>query len=67
MTTGKIFEKEIEVHKTEYIDKELPTIYFKEMDVKSMTEYKLNVIQVSDKTSEDAYEVFKKIKENSDE
>jgi len=51
-----------EIHKTEYIDKSLPTVYYEMFDMKSMTEYKRCVIQVSDKSADDAYKVFIKIK-----
>jgi len=58
-----IKEKEIQIFKTEFVDKgELPTIYYKRKKVKSMTEWEEDVIQVSGKSSEEAYDVFNKIK-----
>jgi hypothetical protein len=59
--------KELEIHKTEYIDKELPTVYYKKQRVKSMSEWDIDVIQVSGKSSNDAFDVFKKIKKEIDE
>ena len=60
--TQPIKEKEKEIFNTTYIDKEIPTVYYKKKIVKSMTEWEEDVIQVSGKSSEEAYNVFKKIK-----
>lgn len=59
--------KEKEIHKTEYVDKKLPTIYYSHKNVKSLTEWSEDVIEVSDKTSNGALKTFKKIREESKE
>ena len=52
-----------EIHKTEFIDKQLPTIYYEYEEYKNMTESKRITISVSDKTSTKAMDTFTKIKE----
>ena len=56
-------DKEKEVHhKTEYIDKNLPTIYFQDDVRKDINNIRSTIIKVSDKTSERALETFKKVR-----
>lgn len=55
-------EKIVEIHKTEYVDKELPTITFEQVKTTSMTEHERTYISVSDKTSEEALRIFEKVK-----
>lgn len=59
-------EKEtIEIHNTEYVDKELPTITYERTKIMSMTEHDRTYISVSDKTSEAALHTFEKIRKNT--
>jgi len=52
-----------EIYKTEYIDKELPTIFFKDDKRNGLSDIRSTIITVSDKTSESALNTFKKIKD----
>jgi len=49
----------IEIHKTEYVDRDLPTITYESSKSESMTEGERTYISVSDKTSERALTTFK--------
>ena len=60
-----IKEKEIQIFKTEFVDKNLPEIFYRKKTVRSLTDWEEDVIQVSDKSSEEAYNVFKKIREEN--
>ena len=51
-----------EIYKTEFIDKELPRIYFEKEEHKNSTVKSRTVITVSDKTSEEALKTFDKIR-----
>ncbi len=50
-------------HKTEFVDKKLPTIYYEKQKHKDMSNIDGVVITVSDTTSKEAFETFKKVKE----
>lgn len=52
-----------EIHKTEFVDKSLPSIFFEKTERKSTTEASNIIIQVSDKTSKDAFDTFKKLRD----
>jgi len=54
------FEKE--VHKTEYIDKKLPSIYYSFEKRFDMTRAEQTFITVSDKSSKLAFDTFRKIR-----
>lgn len=55
-------KKEIQIiHKTEFIDKELPTIFYKKQNLESMSNGTEETISISDKTSKEALETFKKL------
>lgn len=58
-------EKKIdkEIHKTEFVDKQLPTIFYEKQKVDSVTKSESIVISVSDHTSDKALKTFEKIKE----
>ena len=56
-------EKEKEVHKTEYIDKKLPTVYYQNDVRKDINDISSTIIEVSDKTSEKALDTFKKVRD----
>jgi len=51
------------IHKTEYIDKNLPTIYFNKEERKGLSDIKTQTLQVSGRTSEEALDTFKALKE----
>lgn len=55
-------EKET-IHKTEYIDKNLPTIYYNKEERTGMATATTQTMQVSGKTSEEALRTFKALKE----
>ena len=55
-----------EIHKTEYLDKKLPTLYVQRSETKSITEGTNVIIEVSDKTSQAALDTFKQVKELMD-
>lgn len=52
----------IEIHKTEYVDKDLPTIYYEHVTQSDMTHGEKITITVSDKTSKAAFRTFKEIR-----
>ena len=56
-------DKEKEIYNTEYIEKDLPTIYYHKHDIKSYTQGIELTISVSDKSSKIALDTFKKLKE----
>ena len=57
-------EKEIkEIHKTEFVDKQLPTILFESIEQHDMSHGEQITIQVSDETSESAFQTFKKVRD----
>ena len=58
---GEINNGEKEIHKTEFIDKQLPTIYYEKTTHKSMTNSTNVVLKVSDTTSEKAVKTFREI------
>jgi hypothetical protein len=55
-------EKTKEIHKTEFIDKNLPTILYEKSSQKDMTNVKSVTISISDTSSEKALDTFKKMK-----
>lgn len=56
-------EKEItEIHKTEYVDKKIPTIIYEKTKQKDMLSGEHIRIEISDKTSEGAFKTFKRIR-----
>lgn len=55
--------KETEIHKTEYIEMELPKIYYERIEQNDSSQWEKTTISVSDKTSEKALETFKKVKD----
>lgn len=58
-------EKEtIEIHNTEYVDRELPTITYDRLITTSMTESERTYISISDKTSKAALETFEKVRKD---
>jgi hypothetical protein len=58
-------EKEtIEIHNTEYVDRELPTITYDRVITTSMTESERTHISISDKTSKAALETFEKVRKD---
>ncbi len=57
-------DKEVrEIHKTEFVDKALPTILYEKRVHHSLTEGHSEYILVSDKTSEKALKTFKRVRE----
>lgn len=56
-------ESRTEIHKTEFVDKQMPTIFYEKGETKSSTESKYLCIKVSDKSSEAALKTFKKVRE----
>lgn len=54
----------IEIHTTEYIDKELPRIIYEKKIIHNMTESESIYISVSDKTSKAALTTLKEIRES---
>jgi len=57
-------EKETyEIHKTEYVDKELPTIVYENTKQDGMMEGEHVKILVSDKTSKAAFQTFKQVRD----
>ena len=57
-------EKEkLEIHKTEYVDKKIPTIVYVKTKQDDMTHGEHIRIEVSDKTSEEAFKTFKQIRD----
>lgn len=52
----------LEIHKTEFVDKELPTILFESTKQHDMSHGEQITIRVSDKTSKRAFQTFKKVK-----
>lgn len=60
-------EKEItEIHKTEFVDREIPTIFYEKTTQDDMTCGKKIVISVSDVTSKDAFRTFKDVLKETD-
>ncbi len=56
-------EKVHEVHhKTEFVDKALPTIIIRDEKVEGVGKYSISVISVSDKTSKEALETLYQVK-----
>ena len=56
-------EKEkLEIHKTEYVDKKIPTIVYVKTKQDDMTHGEHIRIEVSDRTSEEAFKTFKQIR-----
>lgn len=55
----------IEIHSTEYIDKELPRIVYEKKIIHNMTESESIYISVSDKTSRAALTTLKEIREET--
>lgn len=51
-----------EIHKTEYVDKKIPTIVYVKTKQDDMTHGEHIKIEVSDRTSEGAFKTFKKIR-----
>ncbi len=49
----------IEIHKTEYVDKGIPTIVYEHVKQEDMTRVERTFITVSDKTSSAALQTFK--------
>jgi hypothetical protein len=58
--------KEKEIHNTQFVDKELPTITIIERNCDSMTDWSELTVSVSDVTAEGAYVVFKKVMKSID-
>ena len=57
-------EKEkLEIHKTEYVDKKIPTIVYIKTKQDDMTHGEHIRIEVSDRTSEEAFKTFKQIRD----
>lgn len=57
-------EKEkLEIHKTEYVDKKIPTIVYVKTKQDDMTHGEHIRIEVSDRTSEEAFKTFKQIRD----
>jgi len=57
-------EKEkLEIHKTAYVDKRIPTIVYEQTKQDSMTHGEHIKIEVSDRTSDDAFQTFKRIRD----
>jgi hypothetical protein len=61
--TDKETKETKEIHKTEFVDKQLPKIYYEKSKWKSISEGESEVISVSDKSSVEALATFKKMKE----
>jgi len=55
-------EKETIVHKTEFVERELPSINISKVDVKTQTNFNKIDIKVSDRTSREAFETLVKVK-----
>lgn len=56
-------EKEtIEIHRTEFVDKEIPTISYEHVKQEDMTHGERTTITVSDKTSKAAFRTFRDIR-----
>jgi len=53
---------EKEVHKTEFVEKELPKIYFEDSKIEGYDKGRMVTISVSDKSSEEALKTFEKIR-----
>jgi len=56
-------ETETIIHKTEFVEMELPKIYYERIEQHDMTDWQKTIIEVSDKSSSKALETFKKVKD----
>lgn len=56
-------ETETIIHKTEFVEMELPKIYYERIEQHDMTDWQKTTISVSDKSSTKALETFKKVKD----
>jgi len=52
----------IEIHKTEYVDKDIPTILYEHVTQDDLTHGERTTITVSDKSSKAAFRTFKDIR-----
>lgn len=57
-------EKETHIHKTEFVEKELPTIIIQTQERHGTFDIKTSYIKVSDKTSNDALKTLEKIQKS---
>ena len=56
-------KEKLEIHKTEYVDKKIPTIVYVKTKQDDMTHGEHIRIEVSDRTSEEAFKTFKQIRD----